>query len=78
MSKKIPEIVLRAEKEAIAIMRWARSCETPEQFDNIERFSKKHKWMTNIAYDNDVQYYVGATHGFIIALRKTKFNLDIK
>jgi hypothetical protein len=76
MGKSKPEIVLRAEKEAITIMRWAKSCETPEQFDNVEKFNRNHKWMSNIAHDKDVQYYVGATHGFIIALRKTKFKID--
>jgi len=68
-----PEIVLRAEKEAKAIMKWAKSCETEEQFANVERFNKNHKWMSNFYYAKDVDYYIGATHGFIIALRKTKF-----
>ena len=63
----------KAKEDAITIAKWAKSCETQEQFENVERFHHNYKWEINKAEESDVNYYMGFLMGFIIALRKTKF-----
>lgn len=70
------ELKKRAEIECITILRWAKSCETQEQFNNVQKFMERHQWLSSQVAKADVDYWVGACHGGVVMLRKTKFNLD--
>lgn len=76
--KSSEELIKTAKDDAITIMRWAKSCETDEQFTNVERFANDRDWWMNNWTAKDVNWWMGATSGFLAALRKTKFNLEVK
>jgi hypothetical protein len=70
---KLGKLGTKAKEDAITIAKWAKSCKTPEQFANVERFHFQHSWQMNKLEEKDVNYYMGFLTGFIISLGKTKF-----
>lgn len=70
---KLGKFGTKAKEDCIRICKWAKGCETPEQFDNIKKFHLNHSWQMNKIEEKDVHYYMGICAGFIIALSKTKF-----
>ena len=74
--EKMGTLGTKAREEAITIAKWAKSCKTEEQFANVERFANNRKWECSLREEADVEYYMGWCSGFVLGIRKTKFNLD--
>lgn len=71
MDKK--DIVEMAHTQAITIVRWAKSCETPEQMENVVNFVKDHPWTMNEPTKDKVNYWKGVCYGAVVVYSKTKF-----
>lgn len=73
MTSYTKSLIEKSKNDAITIAKWAKSCETKEQFDNVARFAHRHKFVHNRLSESEVSYWVGTLDGILVVIEKIKF-----
>lgn len=66
-------LIEKAKNDTITIVNWGKSCKTKEQFNNVEKFAHKHKFIYNHFTKDKVNYWIGTLDGILIAIKKIRF-----